>query len=265
MAQIKFNRLFSLVAVLLVAGLILTGLPGCGEPAPAPAPTPAPAPKPAPPPAPAPKPAPAPAPEPKPAPKPAPAPRTLYDLKVVVEPAGGGSVEPGSGTYPSGESVTLEAKPAEGYKFDRWGGDIEGNSPSISVMMNVNKNVMAYFKEAIEHQTITYEMPPGSGSAYALSYFKQLEAGQVVEGVVELTGEQQSGDQFASWKFQVIGAVNNIVQEWEGNISSNQSHKFSFTATMAGRYIIKISHISRYTKNLRIEVKPPGWAIMGTQ
>ncbi len=94
---------------------------------------------------------------------------------------------------------------------------------------------------------------------------KQLEAGQVVEGLVELTGEQQSGDQFASWKFQVINAVNDIMQEWEGNISSSQSHKFSFTATMDGRYIIKISHISRYSKNLNIEVKPPGWAIMGTQ
>jgi len=131
--------------------------------------------------------------------------------------------------------------------------------------MDLNKNVVAYFKEAVERQTITYEMPPGSGSAYALSYFKQLEAGQVVEGLVELTGEQQSGDQFASWKFQAINAVNDIMQEWEGNISSSQSHKFSFTATMAGRYIIKISHISRYSKNLNIEVKPPGWAIMGTQ
>ena len=107
-------------------------------------------------------------------------------------------------------------------------------------------------------------MPPGAGSAYALSYHNQLEAGQEVVGFVELSGEQQSGDQFASWLFQVYGAANELVLEWEGNILSSQHHDFSFTATKAGRYTLKVSHISKYSKNMVIEVKPPGWATLGS-
>jgi hypothetical protein len=130
--------------------------------------------------------------------------------------------------------------------------------------MNLHKSVVAYFKEAVVYQTITYEMPPGAGSSYAVSYQKQLEAGQEVDGFVELSGEYHSGDQFASWRFEVYGAANEKLHDWEGNILSSQHHDFSFIATKAGRYTIQVSHVSRYSKNLVIEVKPPGWAPLGS-
>ncbi len=268
----KCGRFVLEVAFLLTAGIIVVGLAGCGAtspppppaPAPAPAPKPAPAPAPTPAPTPAPAPKPAPAPEPKPAPKPEPVAAVKYNLSVTVEPGGGGSVNPSSGTYETGESVTLTAAPAEGYEFDHWGGAASGTSASVDIKMNLHKSVVAYFKEAVVYQTITYEMPPGAGSSYAVSYQKQLEAGQEVDGFVELSGERQGADQFASWDFQVYGAANEILLEWEGNILSTQHHDFSFTASSAGVYRIKVSHISKYSKNLVIEIKPPGWATLGS-
>jgi len=182
----------------------------------------------------------------------------------MVEPSGSGSVDPSSGTFESGESVTLTAKPAEGYQFDRWGGDAEGSSASVDIKIDLHKNVVAYFKEAVVYQTIEYEMPPGAASAYVLSYQNQLEAGEVIDGFVELTGESQSADQFANWRFQIFGPANEILHEWEGNVFSRQHYDFNLTAENAGQYTLKISHVSRYPKNLVIEVKPPGWAALGS-
>ena len=259
----RYRKLALSLAILLAVGLVITALPGCGEPTPAPAPAPAPAPKPAPAPSPAPAPEPKPAPAPKPEPKPE-APDIKYTLSAAVQPEGSGAVSPSSGEYKMGELVPVTAEPAEGYAFDRWGGDAEGTSPDIDIKMDLHKNVVAYFKEAVVTQTIEYEMPPGSVSAYTVAYSRQLEAGEVVEGFVELTGESQSADQFATWLFQVYGPANEKIQEWDGNIASKQHHDFSFTATNAGQYTIKISHISKYAKNLLIEIKPAGWAPLGS-
>ena len=112
-------------------------------------------------------------------------------------------------------------------------------------------------------ERIDFTMPPGSVSAYTVSYIKQLEAGEVVEGFAELTGETHSTDQFANWEFEVFGPASERIQEWDGNIVTSQHHDFKFQATNAGNYTIKISHRSRNPKELHIEISPAGWVPLG--
>jgi hypothetical protein len=70
----------------------------------------------------------------------------VYTLTVSVSPTGGGSVMPAGGTYDTGASVTLTAVPAAGYVFDRWSGDVSGNTTSVTIAMTADKNVTAVFK-----------------------------------------------------------------------------------------------------------------------
>jgi len=69
-----------------------------------------------------------------------------YSLSASVDPSGGGSVNPESGTYDSGTVVTLTATPSRGYQFDYWSGDVSGRDPSVRLVMDGNKRVVAHFK-----------------------------------------------------------------------------------------------------------------------
>lgn len=68
-------------------------------------------------------------------------------LTTTVSPSGAGSVSPSGGQYQSGVQVTLTANPASGYSFDHWGGDVSNSSAIISISMDSDKNVTAYFEE----------------------------------------------------------------------------------------------------------------------
>ena len=74
-----------------------------------------------------------------------------FYLSTSVSPSEGGSVSPSSGTYDwSGGSypqATLTATPDAGYTFSQWGGDASGTQNPITVTMDSNKHVTAYFIE----------------------------------------------------------------------------------------------------------------------
>ncbi|MBC8273347.1 MAG: hypothetical protein H8E40_00030 [Chloroflexi bacterium] len=71
-----------------------------------------------------------------------------YSLSASVDPSGAGSVSPESGTYDSDTVVTLTATPSRGYQFDYWSGAVSGRDPSVRLVMDGNKRVVAHFSRS---------------------------------------------------------------------------------------------------------------------
>ncbi len=72
-----------------------------------------------------------------------------YTLSVSISPSGAGSVSPSGGEYEPGVQVTLTATTASGYTFDYWDGDASSSSPTITIVMDSNKTVIAHFADTI--------------------------------------------------------------------------------------------------------------------
>jgi hypothetical protein len=71
--------------------------------------------------------------------------RLAYSLQTQVEPSGGGSVDPFGGTFDAGTHRTVTATPEDGYRFDHWGGSASGSSNPVSILVDSNKTITAYF------------------------------------------------------------------------------------------------------------------------
>ena len=83
-----------------------------------------------------------------------PTPTEIHSLSISVNPPGSGFVSPSGGDFSSGTEVILAAQPNSGYTFVRWGGDASGNSPTATITMKSDKNVIAYF----EKLAVTYNL-----------------------------------------------------------------------------------------------------------
>jgi len=186
-----------------------------------------------------------------------------FELSTLVSPARSGTVNPSSGSYDSSTGVTLTAMPASDYyEFDYWSGDASGTSQTITITMDSNKSVVANFKK--RYQPIQYTMPPGAIGGSTVTYSKTLKAGETVDGSVQLTGQYYSVDWSYNWTFQILGLGGESTQQWIGHWVNNNYHEFSFTASYAGTYKIRVYHASSYSKNLTIEIWPPGWGYSGS-
>ena len=69
----------------------------------------------------------------------------LFRLTVNVNPPGRGSVNPSSGDFEAGSSVTLNVTPVIGYQFDSWSGSASGIDTPLTITMDGNKNITANF------------------------------------------------------------------------------------------------------------------------
>ena len=70
---------------------------------------------------------------------------TKYDLTISASGQGTTNPDPGTHSYSQGTSVTITATPASGWRFDHWGGDASGTNSSVTITMNSNKSIVAYF------------------------------------------------------------------------------------------------------------------------
>jgi len=73
---------------------------------------------------------------------------TGFTLTVNASPLTGGTVNtdpPLAGRFEEGQTVTVTAVPADGWKFDGWGGDVSDTGISIEIVMDKNKSVTAKF------------------------------------------------------------------------------------------------------------------------
>ena len=69
----------------------------------------------------------------------------FYALHVSKTGEGTVTVSPQSSTYKDGTTVTVTAKPASGFQFDHWEGDVQSSNSTIQVVMTKEKSVRAVF------------------------------------------------------------------------------------------------------------------------
>ena len=70
-----------------------------------------------------------------------------YTLSVSPNPPQGGYVNPTTGTYNAGETVSILASPNQYYAFKNWSGGWNGTSPSVTITMDGDKNIKGNFEK----------------------------------------------------------------------------------------------------------------------
>ena len=73
-------------------------------------------------------------------------PPITYTLTTQVTPAGAGKVDPSSGTFDEGSSVTLLATPSENYSFKQWTGTGSGTANPLTFKIISNTSITAVFE-----------------------------------------------------------------------------------------------------------------------
>ena len=93
-----------------------------------------------------------------------------YTLTMAVNPSGGGTTLPETGThtYSAGVYAVIAAYASSGYQFDHWDGDVfNASSPNTNVHMNGHKTVIAQFKSTVTYPvTVTTSFPEKSEVIY---------------------------------------------------------------------------------------------------
>ncbi|MGB5924807.1 MAG: hypothetical protein WBH01_01755 [Dehalococcoidia bacterium] len=131
---------------------------------------------------------------------------TYYTLTTSVSPSGGGSVSPPGGAYPAGSQVTLTAMPASGYTFSNWAGAAGGSQNPITISMNSNKSITAYFEETgVTYYTLTTSVSPSGGGSVSPAGGTYAAGSQVT-----LTAMPASGYSFNNWGGDASGSQNPI-------------------------------------------------------
>ena len=92
--------------------------------------------------------------------------KLTYSVETQVDASGGGTVDPGSGTFEAGTHVNITATPASGYRFDHWGGSATGTSNPLSLLVDGDKTVTAYFTKTY---TLTISCTPEAGGSVSAS------------------------------------------------------------------------------------------------
>ena len=73
----------------------------------------------------------------------------LYTLTTDVKPEGSGRVSPTCGEYVSENSIQISAIASENYVFNRWEGDLSGNSNPEFIYFSKSKSVTAVFEKVV--------------------------------------------------------------------------------------------------------------------
>jgi hypothetical protein len=106
----------------------------------------------------------------------------MYSIHTEVSPIGSGSIDPSEGDFITGTRVRIEAIPENGYVFDRWEGDITGNTNPVTLTVNQNTSVTALFSEIVGPYVEIIQQP------------SDIEAGQPIQPAPEVKYYDVRGD-----------------------------------------------------------------------
>ena len=149
----------------------------------------------------------------------------IYDL-TTSSTAGGSVTEPGEGvfSYDDGTVVDLVAEVDEGYRFDKWTGDVEDiadvYAATTNITMNGNYSITAEFV-AIYDLTID-STEGGSVTEPGEGVFPSYDKGTVVD----LIAEAEEGYRFVEW----TGDVGTIADVYAATTTITMNGDYSITA-----------------------------------
>jgi len=130
----------------------------------------------------------------------------LYGFMLSINVVGLGSTDPPTGdcTYDAGTLVNVTARPASGWEFDCWEGDVSSTSPILTVTMDRDKNITACFTRlygfmlSINVVGLGSTDPPTGDCTY--------DAGTLVN----VTARPASGWEFDHWGGDALGTSPSI-------------------------------------------------------
>lgn len=123
----------------------------------------------------------------------------FYTLTTTVSLEEGGTIEPSGGEFLAGSSRQIVARPAEGYVFDNWSGDLAGNTNPTSIQFNTNRSVTAHF--SLREYNLNLEIT-GNGTV------SETIVDQSSSFTVRLEAEAEEGWLFDRWEGDLTGNSN---------------------------------------------------------
>jgi len=154
--------------------------------------------------------------------------KITYTLTTEVRPSVSGTVSPSLGIYEEGEIIALTATANAGYVFNHWSGDVTGTDPSVSLVMDSDKHVIANFDyEVITYKLTSWVEPPNTGAVYP-------PWGRFSEGsTVTITAEPYDGFEFDYWSVDATGTdpTTTITMSRDMHVVANFKPKHGFAPT----------------------------------
>lgn len=148
------------------------------------------------------------------------------------------SPNPVNGTYAEGTIVTLTPNPDANYEFLNWGGDYAGasntnTSPQITIIMDADKNITAYFGIIYYELSITANtqgtVTPSAPDRGSVDYISGSN--------VTLTATPNTGYEFDRWSGDVVGTANPISFTMDADKSVTPVYKpIKYTITIGNNY-----------------------------
>ena len=163
----------------------------------------------------------------------------MYTLRVSISPSGAGSVSPSSGEYEAGTEITLEARPASGYTFDRWSGDASGYASTITIEMDSDKDITAYFEELLIPE-VEYKIT-GTASRVFVTFTNATGGTEQYNNVS--VPHTYRFDTFTDW-FLYISAQN-LGEYGSVTVTIYLNGEVVATSTSSGAYVIATASYSR--------------------
>ncbi|MFC1924847.1 hypothetical protein ACFLXA_05755 [Chloroflexota bacterium] len=146
-----------------------------------------------------------------------------FDLKISVDPAGGGTTSPAAGTYTyeEGDVITIKATAATGYEFDSWTGDVADTSAATTtVTMDANQTVTANFVELVTYTLTMAVDPTGGGTTDPAVGTHDYDDGTEVT----ITATAADGYEFDSWTGDVddtSDATTTVTMDADQSVTAN--------------------------------------------
>jgi len=169
-------------------------------------------------------------------------------IQTQVQPSGAGMVDPSGGTFEAGTQKTITATPANGYRFDHWGGSVSGTTNSLNLMMDSNKNVIAYFTKVYN---LTISVPPNIGASVTGS--GSYDAGTKATITAKATVSPYAFDHWS-------GTDNDSIDPTTVTMSADKSVTAYFKQLTAGKPVTKSNHVtSNATESTSIALNQYEW------